>query len=32
MTSALIQTPFGEGSTAAEAIEGVDLSGTSTQC
>ena len=27
MTSTLIQTPFGEGSTAAEVIEGVDLSG-----
>lgn len=27
MTSTLIQTHFGEGSTAAEVIEGVDLSG-----
>ena len=27
MTSTLTQTPFGEGSTAAEVIEGVDLSG-----
>ncbi|MET7854234.1 hypothetical protein ABZT48_40010 [Streptomyces avermitilis] len=26
MTSTLIQTPFGEGSTAAEVIEGADLS------
>jgi hypothetical protein len=26
MTSTLIQTPFGEGSTVAEVIEGVDLS------